>query len=99
MGTSIFLLMIIAVSMVTSKSVWKRNDDIFNAIDVNPQDNIITREELAAYLASTTGADGTDFLVIADSYIAGVDGDSASSADGALDRTEFAKLGFSSMSI
>lgn len=42
---------------------------------------------MAAYLASTTGADGTDFLVIADSYIAGVDGDSASSADGALDRT------------
>ena len=38
-------------------------------------------------MASTTGADGTDFLVIADSYIAGVDGDSASSADGALDRT------------
>ena len=37
-------------------------------------------------MASTTGADGTDFLVIADSYIAGVDGDSASSADGALDR-------------
>lgn len=41
---------------------------------------------MAAYLASTTGADGTDFLVIANSYIAGVDGDSASSADGALDR-------------
>lgn len=37
-------------------------------------------------MASTAGADGTDFLVIADSYIAGVDGDSASSADGALDR-------------
>lgn len=37
-------------------------------------------------MASTTGADGTDFLVIANSYIAGVDGDSASSADGALDR-------------
>lgn len=41
---------------------------------------------MAAYLASTTGAEGTDFLVIANSYIAGVDGDSASSADGALDR-------------
>lgn len=37
-------------------------------------------------MASTTDADGTDFLVIANSYIAGVDGDSASSADGALDR-------------
>lgn len=41
---------------------------------------------MAAYLASITGAEGTDFLVIANSYIAGVDGDSASSADGALDR-------------
>lgn len=41
---------------------------------------------MAAYLASTTGADGTDFLVIANNYVAGVDGDSASSADGVLDR-------------